>query len=187
MANYLFPQGRVVSGDKTALEEVQKAAAAAGALKVQVRRECHGVTCRWHLTVPFLVDGGRQRRVPHQPHGSCCRGAEAGFGGGACRDASSPGPVFKSSCAMYEQQVTFNEPRMPVYSNVTGAPFEDAASIPGLLARQLVEPVKWEGSVQAMIGAGKTSLYELGPGAQIKAMIKRIDGNVWKTVVNVQP
>ena len=40
VANYLFPQGRVVSGDKTALEEVQKAAAAAGALKVQVRVQC---------------------------------------------------------------------------------------------------------------------------------------------------
>lgn len=36
MANYLFPQGRVVSGDKVALEEVQKAATAAGALKAQM-------------------------------------------------------------------------------------------------------------------------------------------------------
>ena len=84
-------------------------------------------------------------------------------------------------------QVTFNEPRIPVYSNVTGAPFPNAASIPDLLARQLVEPVLWEGSVKAMIGAGKKSLYELGPGAQIKAMVKRIDGAVWKDVVNVQP
>ena len=46
-------------------------------------------------------------------------------------------------------QVTFREPRMPVYSNVTGAPFPDAASIPALLARQLTEPVRWEGTVQA--------------------------------------
>jgi [acyl-carrier-protein] S-malonyltransferase len=84
-------------------------------------------------------------------------------------------------------EVTFATPRIPVYSNVTGQPFSDAGSICGLLARQLVEPVRWEGSVKAMIGAGKTSLYELGPGAQIKAMVKRIDGNVWKSVVNVQP
>jgi len=84
-------------------------------------------------------------------------------------------------------EVTFTTPRIPVYSNVTGQPFGDAGSIPGLLARQLVEPVRWEESVTAMIGTGKTSLYELGPGAQIKAMVKRIDGNVWKSVVNVQP
>ncbi len=112
----------------------------------------------------------------------------------------------------HAQQVTFNEPRIPVYSNVTGAPFPNAAAIPELLARQLVEPVQWEGSVkvrlmravssaaappltriilhpypQAMISAGKKELFELGPGAQIKAMVKRIDGAVWKDVKNVQP
>jgi len=32
--------------------------------------------------------------------------------------------------------VTFREPRIPVYSNVTAAPFPSAAAIPGLLARQ---------------------------------------------------
>ena len=79
------------------------------------------------------------------------------------------------------------EPRIPVYSNVTGEPFPDAASIPALLARQLVEPVRWEGSVQALIRAGKTELFELGPGAQIKAMVKRIDQAVWKDAKNVQP
>ncbi len=84
-------------------------------------------------------------------------------------------------------QVTFREPRIPVYSNVTGAPFPDAASIPGLLARQLTEPVRWEGTVQALVAAGKKELYELGPGAQIKAMVKRIDQAVWKDTKNVQP
>ena len=34
IANYLFPQGRVVSGDKTALARVEKKAQAEGALKV---------------------------------------------------------------------------------------------------------------------------------------------------------
>lgn len=33
--------------------------------------------------------------------------------------------------------VTFREPRIPVYSNVTGAPFPSAAAIPELLARQV--------------------------------------------------
>ena len=37
VANYLFPQGRVVSGDRVALEEVTKRAVAAGALKVRAR------------------------------------------------------------------------------------------------------------------------------------------------------
>ena len=40
---------------------------------------------------------------------------------------------------------------------------------------------------QAMVAAGKKELYEMGPGAQIKAMVKRIDGSVWKDVKNIQP
>merc|ERR1719199_2305113 len=35
LANFLFPQGRVCSGHKDALDEVQKLATAAGALKAQ--------------------------------------------------------------------------------------------------------------------------------------------------------
>ncbi len=81
--------------------------------------------------------------------------------------------------------VTFHEPRIPVYSNVTAAPLGSAADIPGMLARQLVEPVQWESSLRALVGAGKTELFELGPGAQIKAMTKRIDNAVWRALKNV--
>lgn len=82
--------------------------------------------------------------------------------------------------------VTVHEPRMPVYSNVTGAPFASAAVITAMLARQLVEPVRWEATITGLIkGAGKEQLFELGPGAQIKAMVKRIDMGVWKTMRNV--
>lgn len=47
--------------------------------------------------------------------------------------------------------VEVREPRMPVYSNVTGAPFGAAADIPGMLARQLVEPVRWEGTILKLV------------------------------------
>jgi [acyl-carrier-protein] S-malonyltransferase len=82
--------------------------------------------------------------------------------------------------------VNFVEPRMPVYSNVTGAPFGSAAEIAGMLARQLVEPVQWERTITALVkDAKKEQLLELGPGAQIKAMVKRIDMGVWKAMKNV--
>lgn len=83
------------------------------------------------------------------------------------------------------KEVTFSEPRIPVYSNVTATPLKSAADIPAMLARQLVEPVQWEGSLRALIAAGKTELFELGPGAQIKAMTKRIDNAIWRGFKNV--
>jgi malonyl CoA-acyl carrier protein transacylase len=38
--------------------------------------------------------------------------------------------------------MTFDTPRIPVYSNVTAALLTSAADIPAMLARQLVEPVQ---------------------------------------------
>ena len=72
-----------------------------------------------------------------------------------------------------------------MYSNVSGAPFYSHNIIPSLLAEQLVQPVLWEDTVRAMIAAGKTEMYELGPKAQIKSKAKRIDAEVWKKFKNV--
>jgi [acyl-carrier-protein] S-malonyltransferase len=38
-----------------------------------------------------------------------------------------------------------------------------------------------------MLAAGKSQRYELGPGVQIKAMVKRIDPNAWTATKNVNP
>lgn len=76
--------------------------------------------------------------------------------------------------------VQFRAPRIPVVSNVTGAPFGAAGGIPALLARQLVEPVQWERTLAGLVAQGKDRLFELGPGAQIRAMLKRISLDAWK-------
>ena len=49
------------------------------------------------------------------------------------------------------KEVAVAEPRMPVLSNVTGQPFPPAADIPAALARQLVEPVRWEASLTSLV------------------------------------
>lgn len=142
VANYLFPQGRVISGHKTALEEARKLATTKGALKA----------------VPVAVSGAF--------HTSLMAPA---------RDA----------LVQALDKVTISDPVIPVYSNVTGEMFADGEEIRALLPRQLVEPVKWEPTLKVMIAAGKKELYELGPGAQIKAMVKRLDNQVWKQFKNV--
>ena len=83
------------------------------------------------------------------------------------------------------EDVTFKEPRIPVYSNVTAEPFTSAAIIPGMLARQLVEPVKWESILASLSKLGKNQVFELGPGSQLKAMMKRVDLQIWKAMQNI--
>lgn len=145
VANYLFPQGRVVSGHKDALEEVQKLATNKGALKAQA----------------VAVSGAFHS------------------------------PLMKTAYDALKgvlTEVTINAPRIPVYSNVTAKPFPpNPSEIAELLCRQLCEPVQWEGTLKSVISKGKNKLYELGPGAQIKAMCKRIDKEVWSAFTNVQP
>ncbi|EFN56454.1 hypothetical protein CHLNCDRAFT_22513 [Chlorella variabilis] len=141
LANFLFPQGRVVSGHKDALEEVQRQATAKGALKA----------------VPVAVSGAFHTPLM-QP----------------ARDALTQ--VLSS--------VSIREPRIPIYSNVTGEPFQGAADIAALLPRQLVEPVQWEGTIRKLVAAGKNQMHELGPGQQIKAMVKRVDNAAWAALKN---
>ena len=70
-------------------------------------------------------------------------------------------------------QVRLNDPRVPVYANVTAAPVTRAADIPDLLIKQLTAPVRWAQSVQAMQAAGIGEFLELGPGKTLKGMIER--------------
>lgn len=67
--------------------------------------------------------------------------------------------------------MTISEPRIPIYSNVTGEPFKDAADIQALLPRQLVEPVQWEGTVRKLVAAGEDCLLVRGCGTQQLALV----------------
>jgi [acyl-carrier-protein] S-malonyltransferase len=64
---------------------------------------------------------------------------------------------------------------VPVYSNVTSRPIEDASQVPGLLERQLASPVRWTESVQNMIADGVDTFIELGVGEVLCGLIRRID------------
>ncbi|GMH36598.1 hypothetical protein BSKO_04471 [Bryopsis sp. KO-2023] len=83
------------------------------------------------------------------------------------------------------KEVKFHDPRIPVYLNVTAEPLTKGSDIAEFLGRQLVEPVQWEETLKKLIQKGHSELHELGPNRQIKAMVKRIDAQVWKAFKNV--
>jgi [acyl-carrier-protein] S-malonyltransferase len=65
-------------------------------------------------------------------------------------------------------------PRVPVVTNVEAAPTQDPAHIRELLVKQVTGAVRWEESVQAIAGLGVTQAFELGSGAVLKGLVKRI-------------
>ncbi|MBN2223947.1 MAG: ACP S-malonyltransferase [Deltaproteobacteria bacterium] len=74
--------------------------------------------------------------------------------------------------------ISFKEPAVPVVSNVTATPYSGADAIADLLAKQLILPVRWEQSVRYMVDNGVTGFIEVGPGAVLSGLIKRIDAQV---------
>jgi [acyl-carrier-protein] S-malonyltransferase len=62
------------------------------------------------------------------------------------------------------------DPRVPVYSCVTGAPFDD---IPALLVRAITEPVRWLDVMRALDARGVTNFVETGPGQVLTNLVKK--------------
>jgi [acyl-carrier-protein] S-malonyltransferase len=69
-------------------------------------------------------------------------------------------------------------PSVPVVANVTAEPTTDAARIKELLVQQVTAPVRWEESIQTVAKLGVTKAYELGSGAVLKGLVKRIANTI---------
>lgn len=79
--------------------------------------------------------------------------------------------------------VVIEVPRVPVVANVTAELTSDPARIKELLIQQVCAPVRWEESVQAIAGLGVTRALELGSGAVLKGLIKRIADTISVTTI----
>lgn len=76
------------------------------------------------------------------------------------------------------EATTVNIPQCPVYQNVDGKPYTDAAKIKANLIAQLTSSVRWTTTVQNMIADGATDFTECGPGKALQGMIGRISKEV---------
>jgi [acyl-carrier-protein] S-malonyltransferase len=71
--------------------------------------------------------------------------------------------------------VPFLPPRIPVIGNVTAAAHGDGESIKKLLVRQIIAPVRWYQSIEALRGRGVDKWIEVGPGRTLTGMMRKID------------
>lgn len=86
-------------------------------------------------------------------------------------------PLMESAARKMELELSkaaLVRPSVPVYSNVTAQPHEDAASIKGLLVDQIVKPVRWEQIMTALVADGDGRFIELAPGRTLAGLAKRI-------------
>ena len=69
----------------------------------------------------------------------------------------------------------FTAPVCPVYQNVDAKPHTDPDEIRTNLIAQLTAPVRWTQIVQNMLADGATEFTELGPGAVLQGLIKKVN------------
>ncbi len=73
------------------------------------------------------------------------------------------------------EKVPFRAMGSIVYANVTAAAHADSASIKRLLVDQIVKPVKWEQTMQALVTRADLRFVELAPGRTLTGLAKKIN------------
>ncbi len=73
------------------------------------------------------------------------------------------------------EQVKLQAPKIPILHNADVKAHADIASIKEILVRQLINPVRWVDTVNALAATGISHLVECGPGKVLIGLNKRIE------------
>ncbi len=75
-------------------------------------------------------------------------------------------------------ETKFNKGICPIYQNVTGQSVTDTEIIKKNLVAQLTSPVRWTQISRNMIADGMTEVVEVGPGAVLQGLIKKVKRDI---------
>ena len=95
-------------------------------------------------------------------------------------------PLMAAALEGFRQVInatTFSPPEVQIISNVNASPLTSPAEIRQDLDQQLTQSVRWTDSMRALIDAGAQSFIEVGAGAVLTGLLRRIDRS--KTRVNL--
>ena len=77
-------------------------------------------------------------------------------------------------------------PSIPVYSNLSGNQYESISEIKHGLSWHLVEPVLWHQTMNQMIAmSGEEGFMEVGPGRQLKTVLRKINKTAFNNCTNI--
>lgn len=81
----------------------------------------------------------------------------------------------REAFAAFVEQMTFEAPRIPVFSNVTGTEHTTPAEIKRLLVAQVTSPVRWDKCLEGCLAKQPEVLFECGPGTILAGHMKRVN------------
>jgi [acyl-carrier-protein] S-malonyltransferase len=74
------------------------------------------------------------------------------------------------------ENVAWQEPRVPMASNASGALVTTAGDVPEALIAQIASPVQWVDCIRTLDGAGVSAYLEVGPGRVLSGLVRQILG-----------
>lgn len=78
--------------------------------------------------------------------------------------------------ADYLEGMTLNEPTIPVYANLTAQPY--SGDFRELISKQVMNPVKWQTTIENLIAKGADTFIEVGVGKTLVGLIKKTNKDV---------
>ncbi|MFD2148401.1 ACP S-malonyltransferase [Mucilaginibacter antarcticus] len=81
---------------------------------------------------------------------------------------------------------TINQPVCRIYQNIDAKPYLDPEQIKKNLIAQLTGPVRWTQTVKHMLEDGATSFTEVGPGAVLQGLVKKVDRAIPTSSASIQ-
>jgi len=73
------------------------------------------------------------------------------------------------------QNITVNNPQIPIIANVTAKAVQDAGEIQDLLVKQVTSRVRWRETIIELKNQGITDIVEIGAGKVLTGLTRRID------------
>ena len=80
-------------------------------------------------------------------------------------------------------QEKLHQPKGRIYSNVTGKPLKENTDLAELMAKQAMSPVYWQETIENMLKDGVELFIEIGPGATLSGIVKKINHEIKTTHV----
>ena len=75
-------------------------------------------------------------------------------------------------------ETNFEQPEIPIISNVTAKEETNKENIKNLLIEQIYSRVRWREIIEFMIKSKVSEIHEVGPGKSLSAMIKRFNTTI---------
>ena len=80
--------------------------------------------------------------------------------------------------APYLEKVHFSDPKIPIFSNVTGKQVLSGDEAKALAVKQIVEPVRWTDEEALMVKFEPKELLETGPGKVLQGLWKDLGNSI---------